>query len=77
MFEKIREAEERAWKTSLPMLKGANYCDLLEELPVLGRDDKFAGPDLDIPREIETHFTLAKWHEEGRCPLAAIRLFHN
>ena len=31
-----------------------------------GRDDKFAGPDLDIPREIETHFTLAKWHEEGR-----------
>jgi hypothetical protein len=34
---------------------------------VLGRDDKFAGPDLDMPYEIESHFQLAKWHEEGRC----------
>jgi hypothetical protein len=39
---------------------------LLDILPLRGPDEKFKGPDLDIPREIETHFQLFKWHEEGR-----------
>ena len=70
MFEKIREAKDEVENVITPA-EGRKLLDLLQELPVLGRDDKFAGPDLDIPREIETHFTLAKWHEEGRTPLAA------
>jgi hypothetical protein len=65
MFEKIRAAKDEVENVIAPA-EGRKLLDLLNELPVLGRDDKFAGPDLDIPREIEMHFTLAKWHEEGR-----------
>ena len=65
MFAKIREAKDEVENVVTPA-EGRKLLDLLKELPVRGRDDKFAGPDLDIPREIDAHFTLAKWHEEGR-----------
>ena len=65
IFEKIRSAKDEVENVVTPA-EGHKLLDLLNELPVLGRDDEFAGPDLDIPREIETHFQLAKWHEEGR-----------
>ncbi len=65
MFEKIRAAKDEV-ENVITDAEARKLVDLLNELPVLGRDDKFAGPDLDIPREIETHFQLTKWHEEGR-----------
>jgi hypothetical protein len=65
MFEKIRAAKDEV-ENVITDAEARKLVDLLNELPVLGRDDKFAGPDLDIPREIEMHFTLAKWHEEGK-----------
>jgi hypothetical protein len=65
MFEKIRAGEEGS-ENVISDAEARKLIDLLNELPLLGRDDKFAGPDLNIPREIESHFQLAKWHEEGR-----------
>jgi hypothetical protein len=65
MFEKICAAEDGP-ESAITDAEAHKLIDLLDELPGLGRDDKFAGPDLDIPREIEMHFTLAKWHEGGR-----------
>jgi hypothetical protein len=75
MFEKIRAAKDEVENVIAPA-EGRKLLDLLNELPVLGRDDKFAGPDLDIPREIEMHFTLAKWHEEGRHHWPSFDFFH-
>jgi hypothetical protein len=65
MFEKIRASEDGP-ENVITEAEARKLIELLNGLPVLGRDDKFAGPDLDIPREIEEHFTLAKWHEDGR-----------
>jgi hypothetical protein len=75
MFEKVRAAEEDGAKSITPA-EVRKLLDLLNDLPVLGPDDKFAGPDLDIPREIEMHFTLAKWHEEGRHHWPRFDFFH-
>ena len=66
MFEKICASEDGP-QSVITDVEARKLIDLLDELPVLGRDDKFAGPDLDIPREIEERFQLLKWHEEGRC----------
>jgi hypothetical protein len=65
LTEKIRNAEDGS-KDVITEAEARKLHDLLSELPVLGPDDKLGGPDLEIPREIETHFQLAKWHEEGR-----------
>jgi len=73
MFEKIRSAKDEVENVVTPA-EGHKLLDLLNELPVLGRDDEFAGPDLDIPREIEEHFQLLKWHEEGRCGLQPVQM---
>ncbi len=69
MFEKIREAEDDVESVISPA-EGQKLLDVLDELPVLGPGDKLGGPDLEIPREVEMHFTLAKWHEGGAAPLA-------
>ena len=50
---------------------------LWSQLPKISRDDKFGGPDLEIPDEIEMHFTLAKWHDEGRHHWPRFDFFRN
>jgi hypothetical protein len=59
MFGKVRDK-------SISDTEAHKLCDLLRELPSLGPGEHFQGPCLEIPRGIETHFQLAKWHEEGR-----------
>jgi hypothetical protein len=76
MFEKVRAADEGDAESIIAPAEGQKLLELLNELPVLGPDDKFAGLDLDIPREIEMHFTLAKWHEGGRHHWPSFDFFH-
>jgi hypothetical protein len=58
MFAKVRDE-------TISEAEARKLCDLLNKLPILGCDDRFQGPDLEIPREIQSHFKLFKWHEDG------------
>ena len=60
MFGKVRES-------TITESEVRELCDVLNRLPVLGPDEKFQGPRLDIPRSLEHHFQLFTWHERGRC----------
>jgi hypothetical protein len=76
MFEKVHANEEGS-ESLITDADARKLIDLLNDLPVLGPDDKLAGPDLEIPGEIETHFELAKWHEEGRHHWPRFDFFRN
>jgi hypothetical protein len=76
IFDKVRQANKDEAGDIITPVEARKLCDLLNELPVLGPDDKFAGPDLDIPDEIRSHFQLARWHEEGRRHWPSFDFFH-
>ena len=59
MFAKVKEK-------TITEAEATELCDLLNGLPSLGPDDEFQGPCLEIPRSINYHFQLLKWHEQGR-----------
>ena len=75
LSERIGNAEDGS-NNVITEAEARKLHDLLNCLPVLGPGDKLGGPDLEIPREIGTHFTLAKWHEEERHHWPRFDFFH-